>query len=902
VLGIVLAVFGVTGPGGHADPPQEKKPVRLDQYDDPLPAGVLARMGSVRLDCQDSILSAVFAPDGKSLSVVTGAREKQLWLLDAATGKTIRRSSLPEGPRQHALTPDQRFLVLRTFYQKSIRPDQVGVTNFGEIHVLDAATLKPVWKTDPKQEFGSMALSADGKLLAGGTEPYAKKSDVYLWETATGKQLAVLKGHQLPATSLAFSADGKRLLSASDDVTKGLDQYTRGSVRVWELPGGKPVKQISPGGFGHVLSPNGKSMAFFDAGRMKVCLWDLDADREIAALPVATPFLFSPDGRHLVTGGRDRETGAATDMLRLWDPATGRQLRSFRGLVGNGTLPLAFSPDGKVLASRSASWGDHRIRLWDVAKGTELRPFGAHHGDISCLAFSADGKKLISGGKDQTARIWETASGKELTVHDRHEVPVTAVAFSADGRTVASGDRSNVTHVWDATTGKLLHRLRSELETPWGTHPAIRVLRFAPDGKTLWAGSAVFLVRQRRVVGETGELALYETVTGKRLRSLKREDSFPLAVSPDGALSVWAGKARPKRDQDLDGWQEKVSVRRTDTGRELFTIETGDKFRPNEVVDQVIFSPDGRLIAVNSHWLAESFTRNEDVPCYRIVEVASGRKIADHDSADFPWTLFTPDGRVLVGAHRVQRLLIPGCGSIREDRPAITVMDAIAKQAVGELPGHPLTTNPWAVAPHGRFFASANADHTILVWDLTRQDFKQPPGRKDATREELEQLWTGLGGEDAAKAFRAAAELAAVPAQSVPFLCQRLKPVAEPSAQAIAGHIKDLDSKQFEVRDRARAALEKLGELAEPALRQVLEGNPSLETRRRVERLLEELDRARLLPERLRAARAVAVLERGGTAEARKHLTVLAAGAPGAWLTREAKASLERLRAAAESK
>jgi hypothetical protein len=128
--------------------------------------------------------------------------------------------------------------------------------------------------------------------------------------------------------------------------------------------------------------------------------------------------------------------------------------------------------------------------------------------------------------------------------------------------------------------------------------------------------------------------------------------------------------------------------------------------------------------------------------------------------------------------------------------------------------------------------------------------------------------------------------------------------VAEPSAQAIASHIKDLDSKQFEVRDRARAALEKLGELAEPALRQVLEGNPSLETRRRVERLLEELDRARPHPERLRAARAVAVLERAGTAEARKHLMVLAAGAPGAWLTRETQASLERLarRAPAEPK
>jgi hypothetical protein len=275
--------------------------------------------------------------------------------------------------------------------------------------------------------------------------------------------------------------------------------------------------------------------------------------------------------------------------------------------------------------------------------------------------------------------------------------------------------------------------------------------------------------------------------------------------------------------------------------------------------------------------------------------VVSGRDIVNRDSTDFPWTLFTPAGQVLSGAHRRERIIAPLVGSVRENRPAIDVIDAVTEKVVGGLPAHPTSTNPSAIAPGGQFFASANPNHTILVWDLARQGLKQPAGRKDLTRAELDRLWADLSGEDAKKAFQAAAELTAVPAQSVPLLCERLKPIAGPPAQDITGHIKDLNSKQFEVRDRATQALEKLGDLAEPLLRQALDGQPSLEARRRVELVLEKLGSAKPSPERLTAARAVAVLERVATPEVRKHLATLAAGAPGARLTREARSSLERL-------
>ncbi|HYT88598.1 MAG TPA: PQQ-binding-like beta-propeller repeat protein [Gemmataceae bacterium] len=865
--------------------PGGPSPVRVDRFGDPLPAGVLARMGSVRLDCEDSIESAAFAPDGKSLSVLTGAREKQLWLFDVATGRTIRRVTLPEGPRDHALTPDGRFLAVRTFYQRQADPNKAGARNFAEIHVLDAATGKPVWKTDSKQEFGSMALSADGKLLAGGTEAFGEGGDVFVWDLATGKQLLVLKGHLTPVSQLAFSTDGKRLLSASHDSHPSYPPVIKGSVRVWALPDGRLIKQTASAGSQYAFSPNGQSMAFRDADAKKVHLWSLERDREIAILPLErSEYRFLPDGRTFVTG-------SDIDMLRLWDAGTGQAIRSFQGLVGNGTRPLAVSPDGKFLASYDRYWSrDCRIRLWNVVKGTEWRPFGGHHLDIACLAFSPDGKRLLSAGTDQTARIWETASGKELVRHEQHQAEVTAVAFSADGRTVASGDRANVTHIWEASTGKLLHHLRSELEAPKGTHPAIRILSFSADGKTLWVGSRVLSVSGRSVTGEKGEIALYETATGKRIRSIRTEDSSPMAVSPDGALSVWTVKATAGRAQAM------AVVRRLDTGSELFQIgSANDLFRTGEVVNQVVFSPDSRLIAINSHWRAESLHRSAVVPCYRLVEVASGRHMVDKSSTDFPWTIFTPDGRPLAGSHSINLPLAPVGGMVREARPAISVVDAVTEQVVGELPAHPLTTNPWAIAPSGTFFASANRNHTILVWDLTKQALKPPSQRTDASRAELETLWADLASADAKNAFRAAADLVAVPAQSVPFLCERLKPVAGVPPQSIVNHIKDLNNVQFEAREKARRALEKMGDLAEPALRQTLEEKPSLEARRRVEQLLEKLDRATRSPERVRAVRAVAILERAGTTAAREHLAQLAAGAPGGCLTEEARSALERL-------
>jgi hypothetical protein len=197
-------------------------------------------------------------------------------------------------------------------------------------------------------------------------------------------------------------------------------------------------------------------------------------------------------------------------------------------------------------------------------------------------------------------------------------------------------------------------------------------------------------------------------------------------------------------------------------------------------------------------------------------------------------------------------------------------------------------------SPDGRLLASSGLDYTALVWDVTGlcPDGRWPP--REARPPEVERLWADLAG-DAVRAYRAVWAFAAAPRQSVLFLASRLRPAAAVDAGRVAGLIADLDNDQIQVRSRAAEDLQKLGELAVPALRRALGKQPSLEARRRLETLLQRAESRALTAEQLRTVRAVEILEHIGSAAARAVLQALAGGAERARLTEEAKAAVERL-------
>jgi WD40 repeat protein len=248
----------------------------------------------------------------------------------------------------------------------------------------------------------SVALSSDGKMLAGCLGKAIK-----LWDVATGKELATLKGHTSLVRSVAFSPDGKTLASGSGD---------------FESPfaGHDPPGQIK--------------------------LWDVATGRNIANLTGHAKLVFSvaysPDGKTLASGSYDQ-------TIKLWDFASGKEKATLKG-HDLSISPLAFSPDGKTLASGSE---DYTIKLWDLASGKEKATLKGHDKPVRSLAFSPNGNALAEGSYDSAVRLWDVKSGRS-TATPFTGWQVLSVAFSPDGKMLASGNGDGTIKLWDVPAGE----------------------------------------------------------------------------------------------------------------------------------------------------------------------------------------------------------------------------------------------------------------------------------------------------------------------------------------------------------------------------------------------------------------------------------------------------------------
>ena len=188
---------------------------------------------------------------------------------------------------------------------------------------------------------------------------------------------------------------------------------------------------------------------------------------------------FSPDGGRVLTAGGD---GSA----RLWDVASGKELRRFEG-HGRPVYACAFSAD----ASRVLTAGDDRIaRLWNTDSGKQLRRFEGHRGSVNACAFSRDASRVLTAGSDGTTRLWDADSGQELRRFEGHGRPVNACAFSADASRVLTAGSDGTTRLWDADSGKELRRFEGHGGSVYAcalSADASRALTAGADGTArLW--------------------------------------------------------------------------------------------------------------------------------------------------------------------------------------------------------------------------------------------------------------------------------------------------------------------------------------------------------------------------------------------------------------------------------
>jgi hypothetical protein len=461
-----------------------------------------------------------------------------------------------------------------------------------------------------------------------------------------------------------------------------------------------------------------------------------------------------------------------------------------------------------------------------------------HTQAVNGLALSPDGRLLASGSWDRTIRLWDASRGEELRCLRGHGSCVFRLAFSPDGGRLASAGYDGTVLLWDPATGKELQRLAAQSKMLFG-------VAFSPDGRVVAAS------------GDSGVIDRWDPASGKALTTFRLSVSqiSALAFSPDSRLLAAAC---------YDGTARLLDAA---TGKELRRLAG----HTDNWIHYVSFSPDGRMLASSS----------ED-RTIRLWEAATGKErllLTGHEGL-VGSVIFTADGRSLV--------------STSYDK-TIRFWETVSGKERFRLRDEHGWPRAVVLAPGRRALFSSSDAGTLSAWDITNRLPDGPPSLEKLSDREKAALWEHLADPNARRAYRLICSLAGSPSELLALLRKRLPPAPTVSKSRIARLIAQLDDDDFFVREKASRGLRELGGEIEPLLHQALDEDPSQEVRRRIRMLLSRGGPRALTPEQLREVRAVEALEMAATPEARRLLRALAGGAESARLTREARASLDRL-------
>ncbi|HKS39137.1 MAG TPA: caspase family protein, partial [Blastocatellia bacterium] len=545
-----------------------------------------------------------------------------------------------------------------------------------------------VWNISSGAEVGSltvsqrgtsdMAFSSDGKYALVAT----RDGTLELWSIYNKIKLRTFAEKVSYIASLTFSPDGRYALSGGGG--KGDRDFT---VKLWAVPDGTLMRTFS----GHretvssvAFSPDSR-YALSGSSDRTCMLWDIATGQRMRTftnhLSGITSVAISPNGRYALSASleplrNDPSRKNTASMIRMWEVATGTEIRSFAG-ASMLVHCLVFSPNGRYFLS---SGDEGALKLWDVGSGAEIRSFSGYAKGIRAVAFSQDGRYILTGSVDNTLKLWDAAAGREIRTFLGHADQVRSIAFSPDKTTVLSGSADGTIRVWEMATAKTAKRFS-------GRAGAINSMAISPDGRYVVSGSG----DPRSRVHENS-LQLWDIAAQRETGRFASHSGIVNAVafSPDGRYVVSGGM---EPIPPADGGQRAplsgvIKLWNAETGAEIWRLKI-----PGTII-AAAFSPDGQHIISSS--------RDRTLRMFK----------ADRGEEELPFksnlvlahsVAFSADGKYVLSGHIDNTLRL---------------WDAASRREVKIFEGHLNDVFSAVFSPDGQYALSGSQDTTARIWNI----------------------------------------------------------------------------------------------------------------------------------------------------------------------------------------